>query len=201
MSQKSLEPRLPRDEQKQRSRDRMIDLLLLGIIAKNPAHAPRIKDTTRLARAREALFGEKNKRGQKSTRNPILLFPIIAEALKADRDQMMRFLKGVQTPEVQAEWETKLAESEPSFRGLAKKYAPDFAKEMTEQGSTEDWLRRAIEEITVTSQDMAELEGLFYGGSPKAERLQRIFDDLKSLGVECKNPIGIESADITPKQD
>jgi len=198
---KSLEPRLPRDKQKQRSRDRIIDLLLLGIITKNPPHKHGIKDATRLARAREALFGDKNEKGQKSTQSPAHLFPIIAEALKADRDQMMRFLKGAQTLEVQAEWETKLAEGEPSFRGLAKKYAPDFAKAMTEKTSTEDWLRRAIKYITVTSQDMADLEGLFYGDSPKAERLQRIFDDLEAFGINCENPIGTKSADITPKQD
>jgi len=179
----------------------MIDLLMLGIISENPAHVPGIKDTTRLARAREALFGEKNERGQKSTRDPLLLFPIIAEALKADRDEMMRLLKSLQTPEVQVEWEARLSEAEPSFRGLAKKYAPDFVKAMTEMSSTEDWLRRAIKDISVTGQDMADLEGLFHGDSPKAERLQRIFDDLKALGIECKSPIGTGSADITPKQD
>ena len=201
MPPKSLEPRLPRKDQKERSRDRMIDLLLLGIISENPAHIPGIKDTTRLARAREALFGEKNQRGQKPTQNPVLLFPIIAEALKADMDQMMRLLKGVQIPEIQAEWAARLSEAEPSFRGLAKKYAPDFAKAMTEKSSTEDWLRRAIKDISVTGQDMADLEGLFYGDSPKVQRLQRIFDDLKALGIECENPVGTESADITPKQD
>ena len=201
MSQKSLEPRLPRNAQKLRSRDRIVDLLLLGIISQNPPHKHGIKDVTRLARAREALFGEVNEKGQKSTRNLVSLFPIIAEAMKADQDQMTRFLKGVQTPAVQAEWEEKLKDGELSFRGLAKKYAPDFAKEMTTQGSTEDWLRRAIKEIGVTAQDMAELEGLFYGDSPKAERLQRVFDDLKTFGIDCKNPVGTEITNITPKQD
>lgn len=201
MPPKSLEPRLPRDEQKQRSRDRMIDLLLLGIIAENPPHKHGIKDATRLARAREALFGEINEKGQKSTQSPAHLFPIIAEALKADRDQMMRLLKGAQTQEVQAEWEDKFVDNEPSLRGLAKKYAPEFAKVMTTQGSTEDWLRRAIKDIVVTGQDMAELEGLFHGDSPKAKRLQRIFDDLKALGINCENPIGTENADITPMPD
>jgi len=201
MPQKSLQPRLPREEQKRLSRDRMINLLLLGIIAANPIENGKTKDVTRLARARAALFGDDNNQGQKPTHNPVLLFPIIAEALKADRDQMMHLLKGAQKPEVQAEWDAKLTEAEPSFRGLAKKYAPDFAKAMTATTSTEDWLRRAIDEIKVTGHDMADLEGLFHGDSPKAERLQRIFDDLNGHGIACKNLIGTETTDITPKQD
>ncbi|MCQ2002871.1 hypothetical protein [Rhizobium sp. NRK18] len=201
MPPKSLQPQLPRDEQKLRSRDRMIDLLLLGIIAANPIENVKTKDVTRLARARAALLGDENNQGQKPTHNPVLLFPIIAEALKADRDQMMRLLKSAQKPEIQVEWDAKLAEAEPSFRGLAKKYAPDFAKIMTATTSTEDWIRRAIDDISVTGQDMADLEGLFHGDSPKAERLQRIFDDLNGLGIACKNPIGTETTDITPKQD
>ncbi|MCM2291427.1 hypothetical protein NAC44_03675 [Allorhizobium sp. BGMRC 0089] len=178
----------------------MIDLLLLGIIIANPIEKGKTKDVTRLARARAALFGDENKQGQKSTHNPVLLFPIIAEALKADRDQMMRFLKSVQKQEIQVEWDAKLAEAEPSFRGLAKKYAPDFAKAMTSMTSTEDWLRRAIDDIPVTEQDMADLEGLFHGDSPKAERLKRIFDDLNGLGIACENPIGTKTTDITPER-
>lgn len=201
MSPKSLAPRLPREEQKRRSRDRMIDLILLGIIAEHPIENKKIKGVTRLARARAALFGDENKQGQKSTHNLVLLFPIVAEALKTDRDQIMRLLRSAQKPEVKAEWDTKLAEAEPSFRGLAKKYAPAFAKAMTATTSTEDWLRRALDEIAVTGQDMADLEGLFHGGSPKAERFQRIFDDLNGLGIACKNPIGTETTDITPKRD
>lgn len=201
MTPKSLASRLPREEQKQRSRDRMIDLLLSGIIAANSPHLEGIKDTTRLARAREALFGDKNEKGQKSTRDPVLLFNIIAEALKADRDQMLRLIKDRQKPETRAELEATLDEAEPSFRSLAKKYAPDFAKTMTTTGSTEDWLRKALNEISVTGQDMADLEGLVHGDSPKAKRLQRIFDDLNALGIACKNPIGIETDDLTPKQN
>ena len=72
---------------------------------------------------------------------------------------------------------------------------------MTMQESTEDWLRRALAKLDVTAQDMADLEGLFYGDSPKAERLQRIFDDLRALGIDTVNPVGTESDGITPKQD
>lgn len=201
MSLKSLAPRLPRDKQRQRSRDQMIDLLLLGIIAAYPAPTDKVNDLTRLARAREALFGEKNKKGRKSTHNLIRLFPIIAEALKGERDRMMRMTMGLQKPDVQAEWKAILAEAEPTFRGLAKKHTPSFANAMTQEKSTEDWLRRAIKNISVTAQDMAELSSLYYGDGPKAAILRSAFESLNDLGIASKSTIGIETTEITTKQN
>ncbi|WP_340160258.1 hypothetical protein [uncultured Hoeflea sp.] len=83
-----------------------------------------------------------------------------------------------------------MAEEDPSLRGIAKKHAPDFAKPSVLPESTEDWLRRAIKEMSLTGNDMAELEGLFRGDSPKAERLRRIFEDLQALGMASCDPLG-----------
>lgn len=199
MSLKSLQPRLPRDEEKKRSRDLMINLLLLGIIAEHPVKGKPIKDPTRLARAREALFGDNNTKGQKSTLNPVPLYPLIDEAFKTEMDGMRRLTMSRQSPEVREKFKAKIAESEPTFRGLANKYSSYFKKNMTETSSTEDWLRRALNNISITGHDLAELEGLYYGNSPEAERLQRVFDDLNSLGIACKSPVGTKKDDITPK--
>jgi hypothetical protein len=190
MSKKSLEPRLPREKQKRRSRDRMINLLLQGIIAANPHHNPTATPEARLAKAREALLGEKPSKGRKAIQEDVKLFPLLEEALKADRDQMLRLLMSAQEPEVQAQWKEELAEEDPSLRGIAKKHAPNFAKPSVLPDSTEDWLRRAIKEMSVTGNDMAELEGLFRGDSPKAERLRRILEDLQALGIASCAPLG-----------
>lgn len=201
MPPRSLEPRLSWAEQKERSRDRMINLLLQGIIAAHPHHDDRVTDEVRLARSREALLGETLGRGRTTIREDVKLFPLIGQALKAEMDKMKRAFIGVQRPETQAEWQRELAEDQKSMRGIAKEHLSSFAKPSVQPASTADWLRRALAKLDVTAQDMADLEGLFYGDSPKAERLQRIFDDLRALGIDAANPLGTESTDMTPKQD
>lgn len=200
MPPRSLQPRLPRDAQKQRSRDRMVNLLLQGIIAANPHHDPTVTDEVRLARAREALLGEALGRGRTTIREDVKLFPLIETALKAETDKMKRAFIGVQRPETQAEWQRELAGEQKSMRGIAKEHLSSFAKPSAQPESTVDWLRRALAKLDVTTQDMADLEGLFYGDSPKAERLRRIFNDLGALGIDAVNPIGTKGDGITPKQ-
>lgn len=201
MASRSLQPRLAREKQEQRSRDRMINLLLQGIIAANPHHDPTVTDEVRLARAREALLGEALGRGRTSIREDVKLFPLIEEALKAETDKMKRAFVGVQRPETQSQWQRELAEEPKSMRGIAKEHLSSFVKPSAQPESTVDWLRRALAKLDVTVQDMADLEGLFYGDSPRAERLRRIFYDLRALGIDVVNPIGTESGGITPKQD
>lgn len=201
MASKSLQPRVPRDEQKQRSRDRMVNLLFKGIIAANPHHDPTVTDEVRLARAREALLGETLGRGRSTIREDVKLFPLIEQALKAEKDKMKRAFIGVQRPDTQAEWQRELAEDQKSMRAIAKDHLSLFAKPFAQPESTVDWLRRALAKLDVTAQDMADLEGLFYGDSPKAELLRCIFDDLRALGVDAVNPIGTIGDGITPKQE
>ncbi len=189
MPPKSLQPRLPRDEQKRRSNDRLINFLLMGIIAENDHHSGMAPET-RLAKAREALLGEKPARGRKAIHDDLKLFPLLDEALQSEKLKIKQ-----PNPEEQE------TEGEPSQRGLAKKHAAAFANPYVKAESTQDWLRRAIKKMPITSKDMADLEGLFHGDSPQVQRLQRIFDDLNAIGIAGKNPVGTESADLTPKQD
>lgn len=201
MSSGSLEPPLPREQQKRRSRDRMINVLLQGIIAANPHHDPSVTMETRLARAREALLGEKPPKGRKAIQNELELFAVFEEALKVEVDNMKRFAMRVQSPETQEQWRREIDREALSARGIAKAHGPSFSRSMTTPESTEDWLRRIVTNLPVTLKDMVDLEGLIYGNSPQAQCLQRIFDDLQFLGVNCTSPIGTKGDDLTPKQD
>lgn len=144
MPLKSFEPSLPREEQKQRSRDRMINLLFRGIIDANPHHDPNVTAETRLARAREALLGEKPGRGRKAIQDGVELFPTIQEAFKYEIDKMKRLFLKRQEPEVQEKIERELAEPQKSMRAIAKSYVTEFEKSMTTPESTEDWLRKKL---------------------------------------------------------
>ncbi len=201
MQSRSFEPSLSRHEQKRRSYDRAINLFLQGIIVANPHHDPTTTVEARLAHAREALLGEKPARGRKAIREDVKLFPLIEKAFKVEADKMKRAVIGRQRLETQAEWTRQLADPQKSVRGIAKEHLPAFAKPTTSPASTEDWLRRVLADLKLTVQDMADLEGFFYGDSPKAERLQRIFRDLKGLGIDSSSTLGIEMNDISPKQD
>lgn len=198
MSKKSLLPRLARTEQKQRSNDRLINILLTAIIKANPNHDPTVKDETRLARAREALLGEPNSRGRKSVKDHLQLFPVYEAAFRVEKDKMRRALLAVQRKEVQGEWTLQLEQDVASETGIAKEFAPEFAREMTDQKSIEDWLRKIIGAISLTSADMADLEGLVAGDSSKAERLKRILADLEAVGIRCQSPFRTEMDDLNP---
>lgn len=196
MSKKSLLPRLPRTEQKQRSSDRLTNILLTAIIKANPHHDPTVKDETRLARAREALLGEPNSRGRKAIKDDLLLFPVYEAAFRVEKDKMKRALISIQDQEVQDEWTSQLEQEFASATEIAKEFAPEFAREMTEQKSIEDWLRKIIGSLSLTSADMADLEGLVAGDSPKAERLKRILADLEALGIQSQSPFRTEIDDL-----
>ena len=200
MPPRELRQSVPRDVQKRRSRDRLINLLLQGIIAANPHHDDTVTDEVRLARAREALLGEKLDKGRKTIRDDLKLFPLIEQALKAETDKMKRAFIGVQPPATQAEWQRELAEKPKSLRAIAKQHLPMFVKPSVQPESTIDRLRRTLKTLDLTTADMADLEGLFHGDSPKADRLRRIFDDLRMLGIDAVNPRGTESDALPPKR-
>ena len=166
MSKKSLLPRLARTEQKQRSNDRLTNILLTAIIKANPHHDPTVKDETRLARAREALLGEPNSRGRKSTRDDLLLFPVYEAAFRVENDKMKRALLSFQDQEVRDEWVKQL--------------------------------EKDVGALSLTSADMADLEGLVAGDSPKAERLKRILADLEAVGIRSQSPFRTEIDDLNP---
>ncbi|WP_350183140.1 hypothetical protein [Devosia marina] len=168
----------------------MVNLLLQSIIVANPHHDSAVTPEVRLAKAREALLGEKPTRGRKAIQDHLKLFPLLEDALKSEKDKMKRATISVQSDRTITEWTEQLASPDPTLRGIADEHAFKFAKPMTEIDSTKDWLRRAIQKLSVTASDMAELEGLFYGNTEKAKRLRRILEDLEALGIETRDPLG-----------
>ncbi len=127
-----------------------------------------------------------------------MLFPLYEAALRIEKDRMKRALLSVQDQETQGEWTSQLEQDVASETGIAKRFAPEFLREMTEQKSIEDWLRKIIGTLSLTSADMADLESLVSGDSPKAERLQRILDDLEAVGIHSKSPFRTEIDDLNP---
>ena len=179
----------------------MINLLLLSIIDANPHHDPTMTREKRLANSRETLLGEKPARGRKAIQLGVKLFSLLDEAHKAEKHKIMRAVMKHQSPEVQAEWEEEFNKKPRSLRGIAKKHSAAFESPMVKPESTEDQLRRTPKNMQVTAQDMADLEGLFYGNSPKAKRLQNIISELNALGINCSLPPGMKNDELNPKQD
>ncbi len=127
-----------------------------------------------------------------------MLFPVYEAAFRVENDKMKRALLSFQDQEVRDEWVKQLEKDVASETGIAKEFAPEFTREMTEQKSIEDWLRKIIGALSLTSADMADLEGLVAGDSPKAERLKRIFAELEAVGIRSQSPFRTEIDDLNP---
>ena len=201
MSKKSLLPPLPRAEQKQHSDDRLVNLLLSAIINAHPHHDPAEKTEVRLAKVREALFGEPLARGRKSIKDDLKLFPVFEDALRREKEQMQRIMFTAQDDDTQRQWQEQFNNPDLSETGIAKKHAPDFMRQEVQPQSTIDFLRKILGGLSITSADMADLEGLIFGNSPKAERLQRILTDLAAIGIHSKSPFRTEMDDLNPDTD
>lgn len=198
MSTKSLQPRLPRSEQERRSQERLVNLLISAIVQAYPYHSPDVKDQTRVARAREALFGERIPRGQKSIKDDIKLFPIYAEALRHEVEALEYAISQENRLTPHEQMEDQANTNEKSDAAIAREFSSKIDPRVRAPESTDRWLRKLISEFSLTATDMADLEGLFVGDSPKAERLRRIFSDLEAIGVLSKSPFRTEIDDLNP---
>lgn len=146
-------------------------------------------------------MGEPNSRGRKSIKDDLKLFSVYEAAFRVEADRMKRALLDTQDVGTQEEWKRQLDEDHASETEIAKKFAPKFSREMTEQASVTDWLRKIIGGLDLTSSDLADLEGLVSGDGPKTERLQRIFTDMEAIGIRSKSPFRTEINDLTPDTD
>lgn len=201
MSRKSLHPPLSRADQKKRSQDRLINLLLSAIVQAYPYHSPNVKDETRIARAKEALFGERIPRGQKSIRDDLKLFPIYAEALRQEIGALGNPVRQQKASTKNDQHEYRSAPDGKSDAEIAREFSSEVEPRVRVPESTDRWLRKVISEFSLTGQDMADLEGLLAGDSPKALRLRRILTDLEEIGVLSKTPVRTENGDLSPETD
>ena len=201
MSRKSLSPPLSRADQKKRSQERLINLLLSAIVQAYPYHSPNVKDETRIARAKEALFGERIPRGQKSIKDDLKLFPIYVEALRHELGALGDPVRQQEASTKNEQPERRVAADGKSDAEIAREFSSKVEPRMRVPESTDRWLRKVISEFSLTGQDMADLEGLLAGDSPKSERLQRILADLEAIGILSKSPVRTDIGDLNPETD
>ena len=177
--------------QKRRTRDRHIDVLLMAIIRANPHHN-RDSVPSRLQAAREALLGEKPRSGNPPIFDDVELFHIVAEMRKKhESNWMAHALLHLQSDEGRAALQAEIERSPDSIRKAARKRARALlgADHNQEEGVV-DRLRHKAPKArrAFTSQDMAELEGLANGDSPRVTMVRNAIEALIALGIETADP-------------
>jgi len=181
------------DEQKRRTRDRHIDVLLMAIIRANPHHN-RDSVPSRLQAAREALLGEKPRIGNPPVFDDIELFHIVAEMRRKDESNWMAHaLLHLQSDDGRAAMQAEIERAPDSIRKAARKrsHALLGAHHHLEEGVV-DRLRHKAPKArdAFTSQDMAELEGLANGDSPRVTMICNAIEALMALGIDTVDPWG-----------
>lgn len=190
-SKSSLGTKISREEQKRRSRDRHVNHLLLRIILAHPDPTRSTTPEQRLARAREALLGVKSSSGRPSQIDDYALFHMNANQRKGEMDSMMRALRHLLPDEVRTRWDAIISRDPESIHAIATRMAEEgLGQSVQSQSSYIDRLRRKAADLNLTTQDMADIEGLIYGNSDWAHRIETILDGLNRLGIPSKVPLG-----------
>lgn len=157
----------------------------MSIISANPHHDQAVTDEKRLNDAREALFGEKPSRGQAEKNDELTLFSIVSELRKSEIDDIRPVgwsgLDAEERAQMIAERDRKpksarasALEQVPNVPGPSHRESENIAKRLQRKAAKSDF----------TLQDMADLEGLAYGKSPKAKLIKEILEGLNRLGLK-----------------
>ena len=143
---------------------------------------------------RGALFGDKQKVGRKELSDHHAMFAILNEIYKEDIDLLKTWLAGV-NPEYSTTDAKAEIEREPLALKTAARKFQDLADLQGSQAPSDENLEvrlsRKVKKIQkevaagrFTSNDMAVLEGIFYGNSPRMEIVNNILKLLVELGVD-----------------
>ncbi|MGN6685317.1 MAG: hypothetical protein ACTHKD_15030 [Devosia sp.] len=185
MSEKSSLPHLSRAKQKKRSQDRFVNYLLLRIILANPHPVPDVTDEQRLSQARQALFGEQPPGGRPEINDDVALFHIIAEMRKPEIDKLMRVFTSHVPETARGAWQAEIDRKPDSIRGATRKQAAtarSYPGQLPE--AVAERLRRKAIALTLTTQDMADIEAYLQGESWQAQLLDELADKLGRLGIK-----------------
>lgn len=175
--------------QQRRSRDRYIEFLLMAIIRANPHHASIVTDAARLQAAREALLGEKPSAGRTEMYDELEVFHVVAEIRKGESDWLGRALLHVQPAEGRAALQAEIDREGDSARKAALKQARKLlGPDHNQEEHVADRLRNKAREAGFTSHDMADLEGLANGDSPKVKMIRHAIEALHALGIAAEDP-------------
>lgn len=136
-------------------------------------------------------MGVKPAPGRPSQIDDYALFHINADQRKGDMDRMMRALRHLLPDEVRATWDATISRDPESVHALATRMAQENQSQSVHSPSSYvDRLRRKAAHLNLSTQDMADIEGLIYGNSNKANRVKTILDDLERLGIPSEVPLG-----------
>lgn len=176
--------------QKRRTRDRHIDVFLMAIIRANPHHNPTVTEVARLKAAREALLGEKKPAGRTPTYDELERFHIATERRKGESDKVARWLlTRFPGEDALAPLQNEIDREPDSDREAARKQVPNLRDtENREESSLIDHLRRKTASKPFTSQDMADLQGLANGDSPRVGMIRDAIETLRVLGIAVEDP-------------
>lgn len=175
---------------KPKLRRRHIDLLLLSIIRAYD-HPDRKGEADRLADVREALFGEKRRRGRVTAFDDLALFKILNETRKREMDGLRSAIMNLDSRQQTPDRIAEIAREPKSVQAAARDFQ-DLAGSKASDESIEDRLRRKVR-AGMSALEMAELESLFDTDDPHTRTLIAILEYLGALGVRSK-PIWDENA-------
>jgi hypothetical protein len=145
----------------------------------------------RLSAARLALLGKRPPRGRGTVLDEVALFNILSEVRKPEIDTLMRSLVSRIPEAARTEWQAAIDRKPDSIRQAARKQAKseyDYPK--TTPHATDERLRRKVIGSALTTQDMADIEGIIHGDSQNAQVIDDVADGLRRLGVKVTGRMG-----------
>lgn len=109
---------------------------------------------------------------------------------KPETDKLTRALISHGSEAAREAWQTEVDRKPDSIREASRKQAAT-ARSYPGQApdAVAERLRRKAIAVSLTTQDMADIEGLIYGGSPKAQQLEELAEGLKRLGIKVGDPV------------
>jgi hypothetical protein len=115
----------------------------------------------------------------------VALFHLLSETRKHEMDALMRAFTKHVAESAQAEWQAEIDRQPISMRQLAVEQAAT-ARQYPKQNlqAVADRLRRKAIKQSLTTKDMADIEGLLLGGSPRAQLIEELVAGLRRLGIK-----------------
>ena len=161
-------------------KDRFVDILLLSIIGAYEHHRDK-PDQQRLSAARDALFGQKFRRGRLSLDDEMPIFEIEAELQKPKTDLLKEALTEINPDHLSLEKQAEIAREPLSARAASRKVVNDAP---IDPNSKAYRLRRKAREANFTKKDLTELESTKNNNSHEMKSIRIILEELQNLRVK-----------------
>jgi hypothetical protein len=123
------------------------------------------------------------------------MFHVLTEMRKPELDRLRRTILPMLNEPERTEVQVELDRPQTKLATIAKRLAKLWPRENVEPQHVADRLRRHVRKSNFTAADMADLEGLVYGNSPRSETIRSVLAGLQRLGVKVEIPWPTKSAD------